>query len=155
MANTWVKAYLCPSGVFVPPSEQFAPDTGLDARYGRTPRRSLQRRWFVAGVAGAFVLALAAWLVWAGLLAPAAQLEATDTGHVVVSDSRVNVRFAVTVDPGRKVGCALEALDESFTVVGWKLVDLPVSSDRTRTFSEDVRTSEQAVTGLIYRCWLE
>jgi Domain of unknown function (DUF4307) len=129
--------------------------TDLDLRYGRTPRRTLQRRWFVIGVAVVFVVALSAWLVWAGLLGAAAQFETSDTGHVIVSNSLVTVRFAVTVDPGTKVGCALEALDESFTVVGWKLVDIPASSDRTRTFSEDVRTSEQAVTGLIYRCWLE
>jgi Domain of unknown function (DUF4307) len=139
----------------VPSNERPALVSDLDLRYGRTPRRKLQRRWFVIGVAVVFVVALVAWLVWAGLLGAAAQLETSDTGHVIVSDSLVSVRFAVTVDPGTKVGCALEALDESFTVVGWKLIDLPVSSNRTRTFSEDVRTSEQAVTGLIYRCWLE
>jgi Domain of unknown function (DUF4307) len=98
---------------------------------------------------------LTAWIVWAGLLGENAKLEANDTGHVIVSDSLVTVRFDVTVNPGAKVGCALEALNGSFTVVGWKLISLPASSERTRAFSEDVRTSEQAVTGLIYRCWLE
>jgi hypothetical protein len=38
--------------------------------------------------------------------------------------------------------------------VGWKVVRLEPSEQRTRHLTEVVRTSEPAVTGLIYRCWL-
>jgi Domain of unknown function (DUF4307) len=155
MTNTWLKDYLCSSGVFVPANEPATVDAALDLRYGRTLRRRIQRRWFVIAVAAVFVVVFSAWLIWAGLLGDAAQLETEDTGHVIVSDSLVNVRFDVTVDPGSKVGCAVEALNESFTVVGWTVIELPTSTQRTRSFRQDVRTSEQAVTGLIYRCWLE
>jgi hypothetical protein len=34
------------------------------------------------------------------------------------------------------------------------VVDIPPSQKGTRQFRETVNTSEQAVTGLIYRCWL-
>ena len=130
-------------------------DANLDARYGRGARFSRRQRWFAASVAVAFGVAIVAWVVWAGLLGDAATFVASDTGHVIVNDALVTVKFDLTVEPGTKMGCAVEALDESFTVVGWKLIDLPASTSRTRSFSVDVRTTEQAVTGLIYRCWLE
>ena len=56
--------------------------------------------------------------------------------------------------PGTTASCALEALNEKYAVIGWKIVELPASSERTRSFTDVVRTSEPAVTGLIYRCWL-
>jgi Domain of unknown function (DUF4307) len=127
----------------------------LAERYGRTPRLTKQRRWFAITVGGVFVVAIVAWVIWAGLLGDSAQLSASDTGHVIASERLVTVRFDLAVDAGRRVGCAAEALDESFTVVGWKIIHIQPSTDRIRSFSVDVRTSQQAVTGLIYRCWLE
>jgi hypothetical protein len=48
----------------------------------------------------------------------------------------------------------LQALNEQFAIVGWKIVELPPGGDRTRAFVENIRVTEPAVTGLIYRCWL-
>lgn len=128
--------------------------TDLDARYGRGTDVTLRTRVIaiVAGVAG--LVAVIAWVVWGGLLGPSASLEARDLGHEIVSDSRVRVSFEVTADAGAEVGCAVQALNESFTVVGWKVIALPVSEQRTRSLSEELRTTERAVSGLIYRCWL-
>jgi len=126
----------------------------LDARYGRGTRDGRRQR-AVAVVAGSVGLVVViAWLVWGGLLGGDAALEARDLGHQITSDSLVRVDFEVTADAGEQVGCAVQALNESFTVVGWKVIELPVSDQRTRSFSEEVRTTELAVTGLIYRCWL-
>ena len=128
--------------------------TELDARYGRSTstRRRTRLIAIVAGAVG--LLAVIAWVVWGGLLGPDASLEARDLGYDIVDDSLVRVDFEVTADAGSEVGCAVQALNESFTVVGWKVVELPASQQRTRSFSEDVRTTELAVSGLIYRCWL-
>lgn len=130
------------------------PATALDERYGRTP--SHRRRWRVIAIAaaGVFALVFGAWVVWAGLLGDSAAIEFRDVGHEVVDDSLVTVTWRVTVEPNTPVSCAVEALNETFSVVGWKVVDLPASEQRTRTFTEDVRTTELAVSGLIYRCWL-
>ncbi len=128
--------------------------TAIDERYGRGPARRRRTRIF-ALVAGAGVLAVVvAWVVWAGLLGPGASLGSRDLGYSLVGDDAIEVRYEVTVDGGRTVSCALQALNETFAIVGWKVVPIPASEEGTRQFRETLRTSEPAVTGLIYRCWL-
>jgi hypothetical protein len=51
------------------------------------------------------------------------------------------------------VVCAVEALDEKFGVVGWKLVELPASTERIRHLEARVRITQPATTGLIHSCW--
>lgn len=129
-------------------------DSAVAERYGRSSA-DRRRRVLLAVVAAAGVLAVVvAWVVWVGLFSPAAGLETRDTGYVTRDDSSVDIRFEVTTDPGTAVSCALQALNEQFAIVGWKIVDLPLGDDRTRAFVENVRITEPAVTGLIYRCWL-
>lgn len=126
----------------------------LDARYGRTASSRRRTVWVVVASGVAFALVFAAWLVWGGLLGTPAQFEARDTAHELISDSEVSVTWQFTVEPGTDARCAVQALDERFAIVGWKVVDVPASELRIRDLTETVRTTEQAVTGLIYRCWL-
>ncbi|HWH98381.1 MAG TPA: DUF4307 domain-containing protein [Pseudolysinimonas sp.] len=129
-------------------------DTAVAERYGRTPG-DRRRRVTVAIIAAAGVLLVViAWVVWVGLFSPASGLETRDTGYVTRDDSSVDIRFEVTTEPGTPVSCALQALNGQFGIVGWKIVDLAPGDDRTRAFVENVRVTEPAVTGLIYRCWL-
>ena len=128
--------------------------TDLDARYGRTASSSKRTRWIAIGAGILFVLVFGAWLWWGGLLESPAQFEARDIGHEIVSPSEVSVTWQFTADPGTPAKCAVQALNAQFGIVGWIVVDLPASDERTRSFTESVRTAEPAVTGLIYRCWL-
>ena len=105
--------------------------------------------------AAVFAVVLVAWVVWGGLFGDDASIDSRDLGHEIVSDSLVSVQFEVTSDVDAPISCAVQALNESFKVVGFRVVQLPDSEQRTRQFSEDVRTTELAVSGLIYRCWLE
>ena len=126
----------------------------LDARYGRTPSSRRRTVWVAAIAAVAFAIVFVAWLIWGGLLEAPAQFEARDAGHELVSDAEVSVTWQFSVEPGTTASCAVQALDERFAIVGWKVVDVPASEQRTRMLTETLRTTEQAVTGLIYRCWL-
>lgn len=128
-------------------------DHAVAERYGRTPAD--RRRRFTIAIIGAVALlaAVVAWVVWVGLFSPAPNLESRDTGYTAYAES-VDIRFQVSTDPGRPVSCALQALNDQFAIVGWKIVALPPGVDRTRAFVENVRVTEPAVTGLIYRCWL-
>lgn len=126
----------------------------LAARYGRTRTSARRTRIIAISAAIAFAIVFAAWLWWGGLLGSTAQFEAKDTGHTILSDSSVSVTWQFTADPGTTASCAVQALNSAFGIVGWRVVDLPASDAITREFTETVRTSELAVSGLIYRCWL-
>ena len=134
--------------------ESVAVSTGLDARYGRTPNKRGRDRRLLWIVAGAFALVLVAWVVWAGLDGSAPQIEARDTRHSIIDEHSVSVTFEVSMPAGSSASCAVEALNENFTIVGWKVVDLPPSRLYTRSVTEIIRTTELSNTGLIYRCWL-
>lgn len=128
--------------------------TDLDARYGRTASSSRRTRWIAIGTGILFVLVFGAWLWWGGVLEAPAQFEARDTGHEIVSPSEVSITWQFTAEPGTEAKCALQALNEQYSIVGWVVVDVPASDDRIRQLTETVRTAEPAINGLIYRCWL-
>jgi hypothetical protein len=127
--------------------------TDLDTRYGRSHRASRRVRATAIGAAIAFALVFAAWLWWAGLLAPAAEIGVEVIGYHVDADDRITVRYQVTVDPGTAVQCAVQALDTDFATVGWKVVDIPAAEMHSRRLESVVNTTHRAVSGLIYRCW--
>ncbi len=131
-----------------------SPQQRLDERYGRAAgaERRTRTAMIVAGVV--FAVVFTAWVVWGGLSGTNAELETRELGYANVTDRSIDVRWEVSVEPGTAVSCAVQALNESFGIVGWKVVDLPPSTERTRVLVESLRTAERPVTGLPYRCWL-
>lgn len=127
----------------------------LDARYGRS-RASTGRTRFVGIItAAAITVVFVAWAIWGGLIgSPDAQFKAVDARHTILSDSAVDVTWEFTAPPGTAARCAVQALNSTFAIVGWKEVDVPASTEISRVFTERVLTTELAVSGLIYRCWL-
>ncbi len=126
----------------------------LDARYGRSPTDRRRSRVVVIGTAIVFVIVFTAWVIWGGLSGTNASLEVRELGYSNVTDTSIDVRWEVTVAPGTEVTCALQALNGSFGIVGWRVVELGASDRITRVFEESLRTAEPPVTGLPYRCWL-
>lgn len=131
-----------------------SPQQQLDERYGRTAgaERRTRTGMIVAGVV--FAVVFTAWVVWGGLSGTNAELETRELGYANVTDRSIDVRWEVSVEPGTAASCALQALNENFGIVGWKVIDLPPSTERTRVLVESLRTAERPVTGLPYRCWL-
>ena len=90
----------------------------LDQRYGRT-RRSRRRDVWIAVIMGvAFVVVFAAWVIWAGLDGAKPTVDAQDTKHSIIDAHTVSVSFEVTMAPGTTASCAVQALNESFSIVG-------------------------------------
>ncbi|HWH26612.1 MAG TPA: DUF4307 domain-containing protein [Pseudolysinimonas sp.] len=133
-------------------SEQLG--ASLDARYGRTVGRRRRSRIIAVVAAAAVVVVTVSWVIWVGLFGTASSLDTRDLGYEEQGTRAVEVRYEVTVDSGDTVSCALQALSSDFGIVGWRVVEIPASDLRTRQFRDTVRTTEPAVTGLIYRCWL-
>jgi hypothetical protein len=126
----------------------------LAIRYGRTRSHSRRTRVIALLTAAVFAVVLVGWVVWAGLDNSGAELEAKDTGHTVIDEHSVSIDFLLTVPKGSTSSCALQAQSAKFAIVGWKVIDIPASDKATRGITETIRTTEQSVTGLIYRCWL-
>ncbi|MER3389658.1 MAG: DUF4307 domain-containing protein [Microcella sp.] len=126
----------------------------LDERYGRTVGSERRTRRIL--IIGAIALAgvLTAWVVWGGLSGTSATLETRELGYADATDMSITVQWEVSAPPGTPVQCALQALNSSFGIVGWRIVEIPPSEERTRAFAQTIQTSEPAVTGLPYRCWL-
>lgn len=140
-----------------PENQGSAAATGNGAiavRYGRTAAGARKNRLVFIVSAAIFAVVLVAWVVWAGLDSTGASFEAKDTGHSVVDQHSVSIDFTLTAPPGTSAACALQAQSETFAIVGWKVIEIPASTEFTRGFTQIVRTTDMAVTGLIYRCWL-
>ena len=121
-------------------------------RYGRAP--SPRRRRVTLIVVIALIAAVAiAWFVWANPIGVGPKAVARDTGFSMTED-RVTVTFDLTVTAGSTAACAVQALDKSFAVVGWKVVTYPAASEQTRSEEVTLRVTSPAVTGLVSSCWL-
>jgi hypothetical protein len=136
--------------------EQASADARLDARYGRTPKNP-GRSWWFAGAGIACAGAAVAWYAWAG---PGVSPSAVDGVHAEVSGTsiadahHVNVTFTVNGPAGRTISCALNAKTQDFTIVGWKVVEIPPSARQSRTFTQVLRTTQPAEAGFVDSCWL-
>ena len=128
-------------------------DDLLAARYGRRPRAG--RPWYrrplplAAAVLGALlVLAYGVWVAVAQSQGPSS----TAIGHRVVDDRTVEVRFAVTREPGTAVTCTVHALDAGAAEVGLLRVDVPAGPEPEVQRTVQVRTTSRAVTAQVVSC---
>lgn len=115
----------------------------------REPRGN--RRWWVIGVVSVVLMSGLA-VIW-GLSAVQGRVHWVYTGHQVVSESEVEVRFDLRRDPSREVTCRIEAQAETHVVVGRTEVDIaPTASSPTRQIV-GVTTASPAITGYVDQCW--
>ena len=121
----------------------------LDERYGRTRRR--RTPWIVGGVIAIIVIIAFSWMTISQSINSVA---ADDLGFEVVDEHSVTVNFQISGKQGTPVVCAIQALDEEFGVVGWKIVEIPAGDDHLQQLSAVVPTVAAATTGLVNTCWV-
>ena len=124
----------------------------IEERYGRTSTPQRRRGYLIALIAAIVVLAIA-WFVWANPIGVGPRAVARDTGFTM-QDDHVTVTFDLSITPGSTGACAVQALDKSFAVVGWKVVTYEASAEQTRSEEVTLRVTSPAVTGLVSSCWL-
>ncbi|GAB3449860.1 hypothetical protein GCM10027517_36650 [Phycicoccus ginsengisoli] len=107
-------------------------------------------RWWVVGVVG--VTVATALAVWLGLANSVGRVTWVDTGYKVLDDRSVRVEFDVHRPAGQAVTCQVNALDQSFGVVGTLDVRVPASGERSVHQEVVVRTAARAVTGTVRTC---
>ena len=93
-------------------------------------------------------------LAWSTVSTAASDVDADDLAFTLVDEHTAKVSFQVTGHADREVACAIEALDEDFGIVGWKVVVYPPSGEQIRAYDVSVPTVGAATTGLVNSCWL-
>lgn len=121
----------------------------LDERYGR----SRGRRWPWI-TAGAVALALVVAYAWMTVAASMSSVDSDALGFQVVDEHSVSLSFQVSGHADADLFCALEALDEEFGVVGWRIVEVPADGSPARAMTELIPTVAEATTGLVKACWV-
>lgn len=121
----------------------------LDARYGRTSRSRVRAGWIAVAIVAVLAVAGIGWTTIASALDDVA---VDDLGFSVSSEHDVEVSFQFTAPAGRDVVCVLEALDEEFGVVGFRVVEYAATDSHAQRHREVVPTIAQATTGLVNSC---
>ncbi|EYT61270.1 DUF4307 domain-containing protein [Microbacterium sp. UCD-TDU] len=121
----------------------------LDERYGRTRRR--RAPWIIGGAIALLIIGAFSWMTVAQSMA---SVDADDLGFELVDEHSVNITFQVTGVQGKDVVCAVEALDEEFGVVGWKIVEIEAGDSHSQARSVTIPTVSEATTGLVNSCWV-
>ena len=131
-------------------------EPNLADRYGRSrdDRGPIRRNLGVIIVSTVIIVALVSWVIFTDALGFGPQTSARDLGFEDLTETRVTVEFELTATPGHEVACAVQALNTSFAIVGWKVFVYPPSQQRIRDIKETITTSQPATTGLVYQCWL-
>jgi len=133
------------------------PDSPLADRYGaprRTPSRKAQRWGIIAALAAALAVT-----VWFTVSLTSESLDYQDVGYTIESDTRASVDYEVTKDFDATAQCMLHVLDDSYAVVGARIVTIgphegTTADDRSQYFRSDLRTEYLGVTGIVDSCWL-
>lgn len=121
----------------------------LDERYGRTAKRRMP--WIIGGILATAVVVAFGWMTVANSMN---SVDSDSLGFDVVDEHSVTLRFQFTAPRGADVACAVEAQDEEFGVVGWRIVEIPASQDHTQALSVSIPTVALATTGLVKSCWV-
>lgn len=128
--------------------------TTLDVRYGRT--KSRRRLGITIGVVTGAVIAvvMTLWVVWAGLGDTSNMVETRTLSRDDTSEHEMRITFEVSTHGEVAVDCAVIAVNELNSPVGWKVVPVSTDERRTQVVTVDVNTSEPAANGMVYRCWI-
>ncbi len=123
----------------------------LDDRYGRRSSASGRRVIILVAAIATVCVAVFGWWV---VTDPNNGVRADGTSFEVRDEHQVTVTFQLTAPLGRDVACAIEALDEEYGVVGWRIVEYAAADTPIRAFTEVVPTLDTATTGLVNSCWV-
>lgn len=121
----------------------------LEERYGRTGHRRLP--WIIGGTLAALVVGAFGWMTVASQLNA---VSAVDVGFTLNDAHSVDIRFQYTAPQGADVVCVVQALDEEFGIVGWKVLEIPASQKHTSALDVRIPTVAAATTGLVKSCWV-
>lgn len=134
------------------PADGLSSTTRLANRYG-APKTGLSRRAkiILGSLAGAAAVGA---VVYMAVPSGTGTLTSKDVGFTIRDATTAVVDFNVTKPVDTTVDCAVQVLNESYAVVGWKTVRIPPAETQTVSLSTTVRTDSLGVTGGVNACWI-
>jgi hypothetical protein len=118
-------------------------------RYGRTSTSSSRKMIITGAVLVSFITA---WVIWDALAMSGAKVSYSLVSQQVLGPARTDVTFVITLDPGEKAICTVQALNAGKTIVGNVDVTVGPSKDREFTSTVQVPTMEQATGSQVKAC---
>ena len=106
-------------------------------------------------IASSVALALA--VVVAALMnipSSAGSVTSKDVGFRFPEEGRAVVDFKVDKSPGATAACAVQVLNESYAIVGWKTVEFGPDVPESSSHQVELRIDSPGVTGGVSTCWL-
>lgn len=125
----------------------------LAERYGKAPTPLQRRRlvWIIAAAVAVVGLAVGAWIV-IDHLRPS--VTAQEVGFVVHDETSIEVILDVTMPPGERAECTVEALDAQWGLVGLLETEVGPMTEWVNRVHIDVATSAPASSGVVRSCTL-
>lgn len=124
-----------------------------EARYGRSGRVRVPRRWLIGGLAA---LVIAAGLVIAAVAyhrLGTSSVSGTLVGYRVIDDETASVTIGVTrSDPSRPVDCIVRVRAKDGSETGRREVLVPPSTAATVQLTTTVKSSKPPAMADIYGC---
>ena len=128
-----------------PQQEQLLAD-----RYGVRQRSSKARRLqVIGGLSGLAVMIVGTWWFSSSNYNPVSY---EVVSFQVMDEWRVGVEFEISAPAGTELSCDLQAMDQSFGVVGHKTVNLAAVSEEVARYAVELRTTTKAVTAVVEIC---
>ncbi|MBD7996674.1 DUF4307 domain-containing protein [Arthrobacter sp. Sa2CUA1] len=105
----------------------------------------------IGTIAGIAAVAAVAWMA---IPSAAGSITPKDVGFSITDASTAVVDFNVTKPSDATVDCAVQVLNDSYAVVGWKTVRIGPAEKDTVAQRTSLRTDSLGVTGGVNSCWL-
>ncbi len=126
----------------------------LNERYGRKPVNASKSRARIIIAAASLLTLFLGWAIWVSI-DTANQIKHQDQAFEIIDATQASVTFEITRPNGNAVVCAVQVLNQSYAVVGYKEVVIPASDQKIVATETKVNTTEKGVTGLVDKCWFQ
>lgn len=126
----------------------------LSNRYGKTAAKARNQRIFWIGVAALLVVSFFVWSISINFASPA-KISGTMQNFVVTDALQTKVTIKVSNPTEQDGRCAINVLNKSFSVVGYKELEIDGSLGKSASIDASINTTNLGVSATVDHCWFK
>lgn len=126
----------------------------LSNRYGKTAAKARNQRIFWIGVAALLVVSFFVWSISINFASPA-KISGTMQNFVVTDALQTKVTLKVSNPTEQDGRCAINVLNKSFSVVGYKELEIDGSLGKSASIDASINTTNLGVSATVDHCWFK